>query len=491
MRIIKTLIVLVVLVVIAGVAWHFYLQRAKGDGPDYRTATVTQGTLVSTIGATGTIEPEEQVDVGAQVAGKIIQFGMDTAGHPVDYNSVVKEGQVLAKIDPTLYESDVKTAQAQLAQAQASVAVARANLLQNQAQLENALQNWKRAQQLGPSEALAQTNYDAYKAAYDAAKANVAAAEATITEDQANVSAAQANVDKAMQNLNYCVIESPVNGTIIDRRVDIGQTVVSSLSAPSLFLIARDLHRMEVWVAVNEADVGNIHPGQAVTFTVDAFPGETFRGTVKSVRLNATMTQNVVIYTVVVGTDNSSGRLLPYLTANVQFELARHENILQAPNAALRWTPDLKEIAPQYRQGLPLGQQPSSAPATPSARAYKGMGHGMLWVKDGQYLKPVPVRTGITDGVMTEVAGRDVTDGMIVVTGEKVTSADDGVTNPFAPQFGKVFQRNRQQNQQHAQGQAPAAGGQEQPQKPAAGGPGQPPASGGQGRGPRQGGRGQ
>ena len=175
----------------------------------------------------------------------------------------------------------------------------------------------------------------------------MAVGEAAILEAQAIRGPGRGGPDRAQRNLSYCTIKSPVKGVIIDRRVNIGQTVVASLNAPSLFLLAKDLTRMQVWVAVNEADIGKIHPGQPVTFTVAAFPGETFRGEVGKVRLNASMTQNVVTYTVEVITDNSNGRLLPYLTANVQFELDRRKDVLLVPSAALRWTPSADQVAPR------------------------------------------------------------------------------------------------------------------------------------------------
>src|SRR5207244_4435372 len=162
----------------------------------------------------------------------------------------------------------------------------------------------------------------------------------------AEVDQAEGSVTRAERNLNYTTINSPVRGVVIDRRVNIGQTVVASLNAQSLFLIATDMRRMQVWVAVNEADVGSIHPGEPVSFIVDAFPGETFRGQVNKVRLNAAMTQNVVTYTVEVMTDNASGRLLPYLTANVKFEVDRHDDVLMVPNPALRWAPKAEQDAP-------------------------------------------------------------------------------------------------------------------------------------------------
>jgi HlyD family secretion protein len=211
---------------------------------------------------------------------------------------------------------------------------------------------------------------------------------------------------------------------IIDRRVNIGQTVVASLNAPSLFLIAKDLRRIQVWVSVNEADIGNIHPGQAVTFTVDAFPNQTFQGQVGKVRLNATMTQNVVTYTVEVTTDNSDGRLLPYLTANAQFEVGRRQNVLVVPNAALRWWPQAEQIPAPYRDvRVPSGGDSQST--------------AIVWVDQDHALRPIEVTTGLTDGSFTEVQGGDLVEGMAVVVGEQTSSraaAGSGSVSPFAPQ---------------------------------------------------------
>jgi len=338
-RFVKAVIVVLVGAGLIGGAAAWYLRPGKGQAVAYRTGEVTRGDVVAAISATGTVEPEEVVDVGAQVAGQILSFGKDADGKTVDYGSVVEDGTVLAQIDDSLYAAEAAGASAQVASAEAGVRQAEANLAQMKAKLQQAERDWARAQRLGPSEALAQAAYDAYQSAYETARANVAVAEAAILQAKAALAQAEAVQRRAQRNLGYCTIKSPVKGVIIDRRVNIGQTVVASLNAPSLFLIAKDLTRMQVWVAVNEADIGKIRPGLPVRFTVDAFPGETFRGEVGKVRLNAAMTQNVVTYTVEVVTDNSGGRLLPYLTANVRFELERRPNVLRVPGTALRWTP--------------------------------------------------------------------------------------------------------------------------------------------------------
>jgi len=420
----KTLKIIVTLLVLglvaAAPAWYF--QRENPEGVSFRTARVTRGELLVSISATGTVEPEEVVDVGAQVAGQILSFGKDVNGETVDYGSIVENGTVLALIDDSLYTAEAAQSEAQVSSAKATLQRAVADLEQMKAKLRQAERDWQRAQKLGPSEALAQSSYDAYRSAYETAKANVAVGEASILQARAGVAQGEAVLRRTQRNLGYCTIKSPVKGIIIDRRVNIGQTVVASLNAPSLFLIAKDLKRMQVWVAVNEADIGKIHPGQAVTFTVDAFPGETFTGEVGKIRLNASMTQNVVTYTVEIVTDNSNGRLLPYLTANVRFELDRRNNVLLVPNAALRWRPSAELVAPEFREAA---EKPSG-----------GMSPGVLWVAEGSYVRPIRVSAGLTDGAQTEVLGEGLSEGTIIVTGlQTQNTAPAAASNPFTPKF--------------------------------------------------------
>jgi HlyD family secretion protein len=438
-RFVKCAVYLMVLIAVAGFGIEWHVRSSAGNSPVYRTATVERGNLETSISATGTVEPEEVVDVGAQVAGKILSFGKDVSGKAIDYGSTVEQGTILAQIDDSLYAADQAQAQAQLDQAKAGVLRAEADLGQLQAKLVQAERDWKRARKLGPSDALSQSDFDAAESAYEVAKANVAVGKAAIVQANSTVAQAEANLQRTQQNLDYCTIKSPVKGVIIDRRVNIGQTVVSSLNAPSLFLIAKDLRRMQVWVAVNEADIGHIHTGQPVSFTVDAFPGETFKGEVNKVRLNASMTQNVVTYTVEVHTDNSTGKLLPYLTANVKFEVSEARNVLIVPDAALRYSPEPARIAPG-------SQSASSGKATPKASMPPGAGTPRraessptrtLWVPEGEYVKPVAVTVGISDGSMTEVKGDQLKEGMAVVIGEEErgNSAPTGSTSPFIPQI--------------------------------------------------------
>ncbi len=440
---IRTIILIaIVLSVISAGAWWF---RAKGGkGPIFRTVAVKRGDLEATISATGTVEPVVVVDVGAQVSGIISSFGKDKYGKMIDYRSSVEAGTVLARIDDSLYSAAVDAAKAQLQQAMANKISAEANVLQMKANLVLAQLNWDRAQKLGPSDALAKSAYDQYQANYEVAKANLAAAEATVEQTKAAVALARANLNTAQVNLGYCTIKSPVRGVIIDRQVNIGQTVVSSLSATSLFLIAKDLKNIQVWLSVNEADIGSISTGQPVTFTVDAFPNQVFHGQVGKIRLNATMTQNVVTYTVEVNTNNDDGKLLPYLTANAKFMIGRRHDVLEVPNAALRWAPLPNQIAPEDRRKS-RGQAGSGADrAGVHGEGGAAQVRGTLWVVQGKFVRPVHVNVGMTDGLVTEVEGKGLAEGLQVVIGE--TTAENKASpgpgpgaeqNPFAPQVGR------------------------------------------------------
>jgi HlyD family secretion protein len=439
--IMKLILVLMLFGLIGGTA-AWLLQRNDDQTIAYRTSPVTRGDLLVSISATGTVEPEEVIDVGAQVAGQILSFGKDVNGKTVDYGSVVDEGTVLARIDDSLYLADAAQAEAQVQSARASELRAEADLEQMKAKLRQAERDWQRAQRLGPSEALAQASYDAYQSTYETAKANVGVGEAAILQAKASLAQAEAILRRAQRNLGYCTIKSPVKGVIIDRRVNIGQTVVASLNAPSLFLIAKDLKRMQVWVAVNEADIGKIRPGLPVTFTVDAFAGDIFRGQVGKVRLNASMTQNVVTYTVEIITDNSNGRLLPYLTANVEFELKRLNNVLLVQNAALRWMPSPEQVAPAFREGFEnrvARKQRSDGDRIASARTLMpddGGNRRVLWALDGKYVRPVRVKAGQSDGTLTEVEGEGLKEDLKVVTGVQTQASDENkASNPFTPQF--------------------------------------------------------
>lgn len=443
-------LILVVLVLLVGGGAAWYASARSTGTTSFKTVPVVRGDIVATISATGTVEPEEVIDVGAQVAGRILEFGKDRNGKPIDYRSQVEEGTVLARIDDAVYQSDVASATAQLDMAKAGVTRSVADLEQLKAKLYQAERDWERAQTLDPkTNALAATQYDAYKAAFDGAKANVGVGESAIVQAKATVAQAQAALDRAKRNLGYCTIVSPVKGTIIDRRVNIGQTVVASLNAPSLFLLAKDLTRVQVWASVNEADISNIQPGQLATFTVDGFPNRVFEGHVGKVRFNAQMTQNVVTYTVEVIADNSDGALIPYRTANVTFHVDKHTGTLMVPSVALRWSPtNPEQVSPDAQQEQGGGRDEgaerggSTRPAGAGATTRKNGGadrpqRGTLWVEDGNFLRPVRVRLGLTDGTNVEVFGENVQEGMAVVIGENAPGAagGDDAKNPFVPQF--------------------------------------------------------
>jgi len=435
-----------------GAAWYFYEQ---GDQPNaFRTVAVERGDMQATISSTATIEPEEVVDIGAQVQGMIRFFGKDPrdANKDIDYGTPVEEGTILAQIDDAIYKTQVDAAKATLESNLALLAQAKTKLA-----LSN--QNWERAQTLRKNNVMTQADYDSANADLQTAGPAMDAAKAAVDQ-------AKASLQQAQTNLKYTTIKSPVKGVIIDRRVNIGQTVVASLSAPSLFLIAKDLKRLQLWASVNEADIGQIHPNQTARFTVDAFPRKTFRGTVSQIRLNAVMTQNVVTYTVVVNTDNSSGQLLPYLTANVQFEVAHHEGVLLVPTAALRWKPLPTQVVADARDafgksshkregskgagkrdaGGDGGTDAGKDGGTDGAKdgqgvAKKRSGHKRdvptVWVDDDGFARPIPVQTGLTDGTQVEIAGGDLKEGSRVIIGEQRKDEGGGgaTKNPFLPTF--------------------------------------------------------
>jgi len=434
----KPALVIVVLAVAAGVGIVFWHARSEPK-LIFSTATLNRGDLIATINSTGTIEPVEVVDVGAQVAGLIRSFGKDKNGNTIDYGSIVEEGTILAKIDESVYAADLAQAKAQLEKDKAGELSAAANLEQMKARLVVDKANWERADALLRRKMLAPADFDSAKANYEISKANVSVGEATLAQAKASIVQSRAMLDKAQRNLDFCTIKSPVKGVIIDRRVNIGQTVVSSLNAPSLFLIARDLTKMQIWVAVNEADVGRIVPGTPVTFTCDAFPGQEFNGTAGKVRLNATMTQNVVMYTVEVNTENPQNILLPYLTANVRFVVGRESNALLVPNAALRWSPSsLAQVSPGSRSWKPTDPEqsaPGSGSKLPgqSQRPHERL--GIIWLKDGEFVRPMEVKLGISDGTNTVVAADTLREGQEVVTGEIAGTAQAVTQSPFVPQI--------------------------------------------------------
>ena len=458
----KRLLVVVSLLAVGGIAGVWYLRAAGNSRVSFRAEAVTRGPLVVSVSATGTLEPEEVIDVGSQVGGQILTFGIGTDGKTIDYGSPVAPGTVLARIDDSLYrakaeqsraqvrasEQQLRQAQAKAEQARAGVEQAKANtvradadLRQAQAKSDQANKDWDRAKSLRSSANISGADYDAAQSAFDSNRAAVGVAEAAIAQAKAAESIANAAVSDAdaavgtadaavavakavlvqdEANLGYCTIKSTVEGSIIDRRVTIGQTVQSSFNTPSLFLIAKDLKRMTVWASVNEADIGRVRVGQTARFTVDAYPGSTFTGTVSRIRLNATNTQNVVVYTVEVTVENTDRRLLPYMTANLQFEVDRRTEATLVPNAAIRYRPSLELIA-----GGKSGQS-----------AKDQAGRVVVWVEEGGKVRAVPIEIGLTDGSSTEVLGGELTPETRVVVGEMKGNAPSEAGNPFATKLG-------------------------------------------------------
>ena len=376
----------------------FKLESKKA--PQYLTEKVQQGDIQNVVQATGTINAVTTVQVGSQVSGTIQTLY-------ADFNSHVKKDQVVARIDPSLFQGALLQAKADLADGQANLIAAKANLEKAKAALVQAKLDFDRYTSLAKDGVVPTQQLDTARATYQTDDAAVGAAQAQVTQAAAQVQQKQAAVTVAQTNVNNTVIRSPIDGTVVARSVDVGQTVAASLQAPTLFTIAQDLTKMQVYVSTDESDVGAIQAGQEVNFSVDAFPTQRFKGKVSAVRLNATTVQNVVTYTTVVDFDNPELKLFPGMTAYVNIPVATANDVVKVPNGALRYTPDLTadQLAAAYAKtgvtasagkGHKTGQQVSGAnPAT----------LGVVWKLDAnKQLEPVQIRLGITDHTTTEVA---------------------------------------------------------------------------------------
>jgi len=393
-----------------------YWRSASADRPEFRTAAVTRGDIILPVGATGQVEPMEVIDVGAQIPGMVKMFGPDPnrPGKTIDYDSRVRKGSLLAQLDDAPH-------QCELTKSEANLRLAESELSRCQARLKQARSAYARAERLRDTNA--ESDYESAVAAYDVAKAETDVAGARLEQ-------AKAAKKLAETNLGYTRICSPVDGVIIDRRVNVGQTVVAGLNAPSLFLLAKDLSRMLVWAAVNEADIGNIHLGQPATFKVDAYRDQEFSGTVSQIRLNASMAQNVVTYGVVVEVDNRDERLLPYMTAKLKFEVARSTNVLRVPNQALRWQPTLSQVTPELRQKFQAAGKvttPDDSDATDDEDQQRiDLDATALWVvgPDG-FVRPIEVKTGLSDGINTEIKeGKIEADMQVVIRAVREAQPD-------------------------------------------------------------------
>lgn len=414
----KRIIIIVALVAAAGLLVRTIAARGTEDTVHYRLVNVEQGDLEAVVSATGTLDAVTTVQVGTQVSGTVEAIF-------VDYNDPVHAGQVIARIDTTLLESAVASAEAQLARAQA--------------ELRQARREHKRIAALHDEGLVSDSEDNTAQYSLDLA--------------EASVQSAQVDLDRARQNLSYATITAPIDGTVIDRTVDVGQTVQASFSAPELFLIAGDLSAMQILASVDESDIGEIAEGQTVRFTVQAYPDDDFSGTVRQVRLQSATEENVVNYTAVVDVPNADGRLLPGMTATVDFLVQTAQDVMYVANAALRYQPDedtaraamerlrasrqAADGADQQRQGPPAGVDPTAA-----------ADRGLLWAldDDGQ-LTPVPVLTGLSDGSNTEVAGRSLEAGRQIVAGVSAHAVSNTSSNPF------------QQNQQQRRPGPPPGGG--------------------------------
>jgi HlyD family secretion protein len=398
---------LIIAVLLAGIGTLTAFKFESAKAPQYYTEKVQQGDIQNVVQATGSITAVTTVQVGSQVSGTIQKLS-------ADFNSHVTQGQIIAQIDPALFQGALLQAKADLQDAIATMATAKANLAKAQATEVQTHQDYTRTDELAKDGVVPQQQLDTAKAAWQSATADVAAAQATITQDQAVVQQKTAAVTVAQTNLNYTIIRSPIDGTVVARNVDVGQTVAASLQAPTLFTIAKDLTKMQVYVSTDESDVGAIRTGQPVSFKVDAFPNETFKGQVSQVRLNATTVQNVVTYTTVVDFGNPDMKLFPGMTAYVSIPVAQAENVVKIPNGALRFKPPTS------------GQKTQSQNSTGSAKQAKDPSMATVWkLAADKSLQPVQVKLGIADHTFTQVVkvvSGSLNPGDQVVTGSATAS---------------------------------------------------------------------
>ena len=417
----KRWIMIVGVVVVAGAATAYVATRGDGAGPSYRFVTVERGKIDSVVSATGTLSAVTTVQVGTQVSGLIARLY-------VDFNDKVEKGQLVAQIDTTLLESNLRDVEA--------------SLERSHAELRQAQRDLERITSLYDQGISAVADFNKAQYSYDVARAQVKSSEASL--------------ERAKQNLAYATITAPVAGTVVERAVDVGQTVAASLSAPKLFTIANDLSEMQILAPVDESDIGQIKEDQPVRFTVKTYPERTFTGTVKQVRLQSTTDQNIVNYTVVISVKNTDGKLLPGMTATVEFVIASAENVLKVTNAALRFRPTeamLAEARERMKKEFEArraamgngggaegaghraeGGAPQGRPGNGERASMAGGSSQMTmlyYLKDGK-LSMMPARPGITDGQFTEVRGPFLEEGMQVIAGMTV-AAQSTSSNPFQP----------------------------------------------------------
>jgi HlyD family secretion protein len=405
--------ILVCVVVVAGLLVAWAMNRSTPA--QHFTAKVERGAINDVVEATGTINAVIMVQVGSQVSGSIAKLN-------VDFNSRVHKGDIVALIDPALFKGALLQAVADLENAKANLVGAKANLEKAKAALVQTKADYDRAVALTKNGVLSQQQLDLAKANYDSANAAVNGAVANITQAEAQVSQKEAAVTVAQTNLDYTVIRSPIDGTVVARNVDVGQTVAASLQAPTIFTIAQDLKKMWVYAKTDESDVGNIKLGKPVSFKVDAFPKDTFHGVVSQVRKNATTVQSVVTYDTIIEFANPDEKLFPGMTAYVTIPVATVESVLKVPNTALRYKPPMssEEILAIYKQyGIESGERlpGSEATAAPNAGSPSGQAAqepprapkadtAVVWkLHSDNTMEPIRVSLGITDHAFTEVTG--------------------------------------------------------------------------------------
>jgi HlyD family secretion protein len=419
---IKTTIVLTVLGIAGAVAYPYAAAYWKArNRPKYRKADVVRGNVTAMINANGTVQPVLRVSVGSFVSGPVVELN-------VDYNSKVAKGQVMARIDARLYK-------AALARDQAALATQKAEVERAKAHLQQAINDEQRAMAFRAENAeyISDAEMDQYKFNRIALDAQLKVAEAAVQQ-------AQGNLENSKTNLEYTEIRSPVDGIVIDRKIDEGQTLASAFQTPELFIVAPEMEkRMLVHASVDEADIGLIRKAQQrkqkVEFTVDAYPDDLFEGQVSQVRVNPTTTQNVVTYTVVVEAANPEMKLLPGMTATLSFKVDECRDTLRIPNAALRFYPKLEQVRASDRkllEGTENLSKPESEeeevdtsgtqrPAAERVKASRDRSQRHVWVDDGEFLRAVPVVVGLNDYQFTQLVSGSLKQGDALVTGIDVT----------------------------------------------------------------------
>jgi HlyD family secretion protein len=421
----KVMLVLAVVAVVTASVAAYYRGNGADDAPKLTTVAVTRGSVVEAVEATGTLEAVTTVDVGTQVSGTIKALY-------ADYNSQVRKGQVIAQLEPSLFETQVEQARATVQRLQAEVDSAKVTVADTKVKL-------KRAQELSARELIPATDLET-------AEANARQAEASLLAAQAQLVQGRASLRNNEVNLGHTTIKAPIDGIVISRNVDVGQTVAASMSAPTLFVLAQDLRQMQVNARVDESDIGRIKAGQNVEFRVDAYPDDRFAGTVRQVRLEPLIEQNVVSYVTVIDVPNADLKLKPGMTANVTVEVARADEVLRVPNAALRFRPTA-EVFTALGQQAPGGGLPAAAGSSTRGRARpadRGTGRTAVWIlRDGRLVR-VPVQTSVNDGTTTALTGGDLQEDAQVVTAAGTAQAAAPATqNSGSPLLPQRMNRSR------------------------------------------------